>query len=67
MRNLNERPDDVGSGEARLRPDISDKRLNAKLGPRFPEIRETNHGSPRIGGASRLRRFAGLPGRFDRD
>jgi hypothetical protein len=67
--NLNDRPMPGGSAEPRLNPKITERQLNAKLGPPMPRplVRETSDGAVPLGSNSARRRSAGLPDRFTRD
>jgi hypothetical protein len=62
--NLNDRPTPNGSFEERLSPKIAEDRLNAKLGPRLPKIRETSDRVLDPTNKSGRRDRIGLPERF---
>jgi hypothetical protein len=66
MKNLNERPDNVGSAESRLSPDFANDGLNRRLGPRLPRplIRAE---STDAGNDVARRRRIGLASRFEKD
>lgn len=68
--NLNDRPMPGGSFEDRLNPKITERQLNAKLGPKMPSplVRETSSsGAVPLGSNASRRRSAGMPERFTRD
>lgn len=57
---LNDRPFG-GSMDPRLSPSIADDRLNVKLGPRLPSIRETNDRPLKVGNEGRRGRIGLAP------
>ena len=69
--NINDRPMPGGSMDPRLNPNITEKQLNAKLGPPMPRpslVRETSSsGAVNVGSNGARRRSAGMPDRFTRD
>lgn len=56
-----------GSMDQRLAPEIADDRLNVKLGPRVPKVRETSEESLNIGDSAARRRATGLAPKFIKD
>jgi hypothetical protein len=64
--NLNDRPFG-GSQDPRLAPEIVNRQLNAKLGPRVPKVKETSTGALNIGDSAGRRKAIGLTSRLSKD
>lgn len=65
--NLDDRPVPTGSMDPRLNPEIVNRQLNAKLGPRVPKVKETSDGALNIGDSAGRRKAIGLASRFNKD